>query len=148
MAAVLPECPKGKADFLSSESRVNNSILSVLHGCCVLMLFLRLDPALVVYHSPVSTIAVRTHVTEGDGRTAVLTIVITEFTTSFYFGIRRLTNFFQYRIEKSLQPCILDRNFSWTPRRYVTIEAPDGSTSPSTGSSTCSVVMFGKSFFS
>ena len=90
MAAVLmPQAPK--AEILSSESRVYNSILSVLQGCCLLNLFLQVDPALVVYQSPASIIAVRTDVTDGDGRTSVLTIVLTEFTTYFYFGVRRLT---------------------------------------------------------
>ena len=96
MAAVLmPQAPK--AEILSSESRVYNSILSVLQGCCLLNLFLQVDPALVVYQSPASIIAVRTDVTDGDGRTGVLTIVLTEFTTYFYFGVRRLTKF--YNIE-------------------------------------------------
>ena len=93
---VMPQAPKAK--ILSSESRVYNSILSVLQGCCLLNLFLQVDPALVVYQSPASIMAVRTNVTDGDGRTGVLTIVLTEFTIYFYFGIRRLTNFFiQYR---------------------------------------------------
>ena len=91
-AVLMPQAPK--AEFLSSESRVYNSILSVLQGCCLLNLFLQVDPALVVYQSPASIIAVRTDVTDGDGRTSVLTIVLTKFTTYFYFGVRRLTKFF------------------------------------------------------
>ena len=99
MAAVLmPQAPK--AEILSSESRVYNSILSVLQGCCLLNLFLQVDPALVVYQSPASIIAVRTDVTDGDGRTGVLTIVLTEFTTYFYFGVRRLTDYFNIVSEK------------------------------------------------
>ena len=90
-----PNAPSAQGrKILSSESRVYNSILSVLQGCCLLNLFLQVDPALVVYQSPASIIAVRTDVTDGDGRTSVLTIVLTEFTTYLYFGIRRLTNFF------------------------------------------------------
>ena len=94
-AVLMPQAPK--AEILSSESRVYNSILSVLQGCCLLNLFLQVDPELVVYQSPASIIAVRTDVTDGDGRTGVLTIVLTEFTTYFYFGVRRLTKF--YNIE-------------------------------------------------
>ena len=91
-AVLMPQAPK--AEILSSESRVYNSILSVLQGCCLLNLFLQLAPALVVYQSPTSIIAVRTDVTDGDGRTGVLTIVLTEFTTYFYFGVRGLNKFF------------------------------------------------------
>ena len=90
----MPQGQVPKAEILSSESRVYNSIiLSVLQGCCLLNLFLQLARALVVYQSPASIIAVRTDVTDADGRTGVLTILLTEFTTYFYFGVRRLTKF-------------------------------------------------------
>ena len=99
-AVLMPQAPK--AEILSSESRVYNSILSVLQGCCLLNLFLQVDdPALVVYQSPASIISVRTDVTDGDGRTGVLTIVLTEFTTYFYFGVRRLTKF--YTIDSNIE---------------------------------------------
>ena len=75
-----------QAEILSSESRVYSSILSVSQGCCVLKLFLQLAPALAVYNSRASIIAVRTDVT--DGGTGGLTIVLTEFSTYFYFGVR------------------------------------------------------------
>ncbi len=65
-----------QAEILSSESRVYSSILSVSQGCCVLKLFLQLAPALAVYHSRASIIAVRPDVT--DDRTSVIKIVFTE----------------------------------------------------------------------
>ena len=95
----MPQAASAQGRNFELRTRVYNSILSVLQGCCLLNLFLQVDPALciVVYQSPASIIAVRTDVTDGDGRTGVLTIVVTEFTTYFYFGVRRLTKF--YNIE-------------------------------------------------
>ena len=101
----MPQAPK--AEILSSESRVYNSILSVLQGCCLLNLFLQVDPALVVYQSPASIIAVLTDVTDGDGRTGVLTIVLTEFTTYFYFKVRRLTKFLDIESKNFYNPVFL-----------------------------------------
>ena len=109
-AVLMPQAPK--AEILSSESRVYNSILSVLQSCCLLNLFLQLAPALVVYQSPALIIAVRTDVTDGDGRTGVVTIVLTEFTTYFYFGVRRHSKFFNIESKSLYNPVFLIEIFN------------------------------------
>ena len=63
----------------------------------------------IPYSSRASIIAVRTDVT--DDRTGDMTTVLTEFSTCFYFGVRRLPKFRNMESKKSLQPCNLHRNF-------------------------------------
>ena len=45
--------------------------MSLSFRCCVLNLFLQVDRALVVYQSPALIIAMRTDVTDEDGRTSM-----------------------------------------------------------------------------
>ena len=42
-----------------------------------------------------------------DGRTGVLTIVLTEISTYFYFGVRRLTKFFDIESKSFYNPVFL-----------------------------------------